>query len=147
MKVIDGKLTLLDFDSKIYSWSAKFDKLPAKPSGQKRGFTVKKTILIFAFSILLLTARVQAQGTDIGVQINNEIASLPTVTQNLQTWAQGMVTIPAGNYTLSTTIVINSPYIDLHCEQGAILTYTGSGDAIRILPSAQISGAAPTQPN
>jgi len=108
---------------------------------------VKKTILVFAFSISLLTTGAQAQGTDIGVQVNNEIASLPTVTQNSQTWAQGMVTIPAGNYTLSTTIVINSPYIDLHCEQGAILTYTGSGDAIRILPSAQISGAAPTQPN
>ncbi len=37
--------------------------------------------------------------------------------------------------------------MNLRCEPGTVLTYTGSGDAIRILPSVQISGAAPTQPN
>jgi hypothetical protein len=86
-------------------------------------------------------------GADIGAKVNAAIASLPTVTQNSQTWTQGVVLIPAGNYTFSTTMNLNSPYLDLHCEQGAILTYTGSGDAIRILPSVQISGAATTQPN
>jgi hypothetical protein len=35
----------------------------------------------------------------------------------------------------------------LRCEPGTILVYMGSGDAIRILPSVQISGPAPTQPN
>jgi len=106
---------------------------------------MKKAILIFAFSIL--TAKTHAQSSDIGTQVNNEIASLPTVTQNSQTWAQGTVTIYAGTYNLSTTIVLNSPYVNLRCEPGTILTYTGSGDAIRILPSAQITGPAPTQPN
>ncbi len=86
-------------------------------------------------------------GRDIGTRINSAIAWLPTVTQNGQVWKQGTIIIPAGNYTFSTTINLNSPYLDLHCEQGAILAYTGSGDAIRILPSAQITGAAATQPN
>jgi|GEM_PF-4553064 len=106
---------------------------------------MKKEILIVVFSIL--TAGAQAQSSDIGTQVNNEIASLPTVTQNSQTWTQGTVTIYAGTYTYSTTIVLNSPYVNLRCEPGTILTYTGSGDAIRILPSAQITGPAPTQPN
>ena len=86
-------------------------------------------------------------GADIGARVNTAIGWLPTVTQNGQTWTQGTIIIPAGNYTFSTTINLNSPYLDLHCEQGAILTYTGSGDAIRILPSVQITGASATQPN
>lgn len=86
-------------------------------------------------------------GSDIGARVNSAIASLPTVTQNGQTWTQGAVVISAGNYTFSTTIDLNSPYLDLRCEQGAILTYTGSGDAIRILPSAQVAGVVTTQPN
>jgi hypothetical protein len=124
---------------------------------------MKKLILIFIFSMVAGRAHgemttgssgVPANGTsgsattlDIGAEVNTEIAMLPTVTQNSQTWAQGTVTIPAGNYSQSTTIVLNSPYVNLHCEYGAILTYVGSGDAIRILPSAQITGPAPTQPN
>ncbi len=68
---------------------------------------MKKVILIFAVSVLVATAH--AQGTDIGAQVNSEIASLPTITQNSQTWAQGTVIIPVGSYTLSTTIVLNSP--------------------------------------
>jgi hypothetical protein len=87
------------------------------------------------------------QQWDIGVQVNNQIASLPTVTQNSQTWAQGTVIIPAGTYRQMATIVIDSPYVTLRCEPGAILAYQGTGDAIRILPRVQISGAAPTQPN
>jgi hypothetical protein len=106
---------------------------------------MKKAILIFAFSIW--TASTQAQVPDIGTYVNNQIASLPTVTQNGQTWAQGTVNITAGTYNLSTTIALNSPYVNLRCEPGTILIYNGSGDAIRILPSTQISGAAPTQPN
>jgi hypothetical protein len=106
---------------------------------------MKKAILFLVFSVLNVGA--YAQGTDIGALVNGQIASLPTITQNSQTWAQGTVRIPAGSYTLSTTIVLNSPYVNLFCEPGTVLTYTGSGDAIRILPSVQISGAAPTQPN
>jgi len=86
-------------------------------------------------------------GSDIGARVNSAIASMPTVTQNGQAWTQGVVIIAAGNYTFSTTMNLNSPYLDLKCEQGAILTYTGSGDAIRILPSAQITGVVTTQPN
>ncbi|WP_035352120.1 hypothetical protein [Edaphobacter aggregans] len=104
--------------------------------------------LILAFSIFVGSgASGTAQTWDIGVVVNNQIASLPTVTQNSQTWAQGTVTIPAGTYRQFATIVLNSPYVNLRCEPGTILTYTGSGDAIRILPSVQISGPAPTQPN
>ncbi len=91
------------------------------------------------------------QNVDIGAWVNAVIATLPTVTQNGQTWKRGSVTIPyynaAGNYDFSTTIVLDSPYVNLHCEPGVILTYTGSGDAIRIRPSALVSGAAQTQPN
>ncbi|WP_255550844.1 hypothetical protein [Granulicella sp. dw_53] len=92
-----------------------------------------------------------SQVPDIGSWVNAVIATLPTVTQNGQVWARGSVTIPAynaaGNYDFSTTIVLDSPYVNLHCEPGVILTYTGSGDAIRILPHAQIAGSAATQPN
>ncbi len=83
-----------------------------------------------------------AQSWDIGAAVNNEIASLPTVTQNSQTWSQGTVTIPAGSYRQIATIVLNSPYVNLRCEPGTILVYMGSGDAIRILSSVQISGPA-----
>ena len=108
---------------------------------------MKKLCLVFVFSIFVNSAPGTAQKMDIGAQVNNQLASLPAVTQNSQTWVQGTVTIPAGTYTQSTTIVLNSPYVDLHCEPGTILIYTGSGDAIRILPSAQIAGLAQTQPN
>jgi hypothetical protein len=87
------------------------------------------------------------QQNEIGVEVNNEIAALPTVTQNLQTWSQGTVNVPVGVYQQLTTIVINSPYVNLHCEPGTLIAYMGSGDAIRILPSAQISGNSQTQPN
>jgi len=106
---------------------------------------MKRAILIFTFSIL--ATRAHAQGSDIGAQVNTEIATLHTVTQNSQTWGQGTVRIPQGSYTLSTTIVLNSPYVNLYCDPGTVLTYTGSGDAIRILPGAQITGPAATQPN
>jgi hypothetical protein len=109
---------------------------------------MKKLVLIFAFLIFAGNGMSGgAQSWDIGAAVNNEIASLPTVTQNSQTWLQGTVTIPAGSYRQITTIVLNSPYVNLRCESGTILTYMGSGDAIRILPSVQISGPAPTQPN
>jgi len=109
---------------------------------------MKKPCLFFVFSIFVNSTYGTAQKKmDIGAQVNNQLASLPTVTQNSQTWVQGTVTIPAGTYRQSTTIVLNSPYVDLHCEAGTILIYTGSGDAIRILPSAQIAGLAQTQPN
>jgi hypothetical protein len=109
---------------------------------------MKKLVLIFGFSIFAGNSMSGSAKTwDIGAEVNNQIASLPTVTQNSQTWAQGTVTIPAGSYNQVTTIVLNSPYVNLRCEPGTILTYMGSGDAIRILPSAQISGPAPTQPN
>src|SRR4030088_888035 len=109
---------------------------------------MKKLCLVFVFSIFVNSTSGTAQKKmDIGAQVNNQLASLPTVTQNSQTWVQGTVTIPAGTYRQSTTIVLNSPYVDLHCEPGTILIYTGSGDAIRILPSAQIAGLAQTQPN
>ncbi|WP_213804640.1 hypothetical protein [Granulicella sp. dw_53] len=88
-----------------------------------------------------------AQFRDIGAEVNDEIALLPTVTQNGQTWAQGTVNIPVGNYAQTTTILIASPFVNLRCEPGTILTFMGAGDAVRILPSAQITGLAQTQPN
>jgi hypothetical protein len=87
------------------------------------------------------------QEYEIGAEVNNEIAALPKVTLNSQTWAQGTVNVPVGVYRQLTTIVINSPYVNVHCEPGAIIAYMGSGDAIRILPSAQVFGNASTQPN
>jgi hypothetical protein len=106
-----------------------------------------KFILPFVISILANGMLGTAQTIEIGAAVNNQIASLPRVTQNSQTWTQGTVTIAAGTYSQSTTIVLNSPYLDLRCEPGTVLIYTGSGDAIRILPSVQISGPAQTQPN
>jgi hypothetical protein len=94
-----------------------------------------------------ISLREKPQEIEIGAQVNNEIAMLPTVTQNSQTWAQGTVNIPVGVYRQHSTIVINSPYVNVHCEAGTILAYMGSGDAIRIIPTAQISGDASTQPN
>jgi hypothetical protein len=115
-------------------------------NGFHEALTLKKLMIIFSMFIGSVACG-RAQLWDIGTQVNNEIASLPTVTQNSQTWTQGTVVIPAGTYRQIETIVINSPYVNLRCEPGTILMYMGSGDAIRILPSVQISGPASTQPN
>jgi hypothetical protein len=96
--------------------------------------------------VLALSAAVAA-AQDIGSIVNGQLAALPTVVQNGQTWAQGTVTIPAGNYVQTTTILIASPYVDLACAPGAILTYMGSGDAIRILPPQVVAGDLKSQPN
>jgi hypothetical protein len=112
------------------------------------GQAMRRLVLGVALSILAETGMPGgAQQLDIGAEVNNRIASLPTITQNSQTWAQGTVIIPVGSYIQTTTIVLNSPYVDLRCESGTVLMYAGSGDAIRILPSAQIAGNAATQPN
>lgn len=52
-------------------------------------------------------------GADLGAQINSAIAALPTASIGGHTLAYGQITIPAGSYTLSTTVSVDSPYISI----------------------------------
>jgi hypothetical protein len=64
-------------------------------------------------------------GSDIGAQVNAAIAASPAT--------GGIVFIPAGSYTYSTGIVINKPiWLTGAGAYSTRLTYTGSGDAIRV---------------
>lgn len=63
-------------------------------------------------------------GADIGAQINAAISSLPN---------GGRVIIPAGDYSFSTTIVINRPvWLVGEGASTTTLHYTGSADAVRV---------------
>jgi hypothetical protein len=67
-------------------------------------------------------------GADIGAKVDAAIAAMPA--------SGGTVRIPAGSYSFSTTIQLTRPGQHLMCDAGAVLHYTGSGDAILIDPSA-----------
>lgn len=80
----------------------------------------------------------QFAGADVGAKINAAFAS-QAGTSGSPTWASTIKLAPNGNYSFATTIVIpnstTAPYIqapNLDC-QGAILQYTGSGEAVSVL--------------
>jgi copper-binding protein NosD len=66
-------------------------------------------------------------GADIGAKINAAIAAMPA--------GGGTVRIPAGSYTFTTTINLTRPGQHLTCDAGAVLHYTGRGDAILADPA------------
>jgi Right handed beta helix region len=66
-------------------------------------------------------------GADIGAKVNAAIAAMPV--------SGGTVRIPAGDYNFATTITITRAGQHLICDAGALLHYTGNGDAILIQPS------------
>lgn len=66
-------------------------------------------------------------GADIGAKVNTAIASMPPT--------GGTVRIPAGSYSFATTIKLTRAGQHLKCDAGAVLHYTGSGDAIVIDPA------------
>jgi hypothetical protein len=61
-------------------------------------------------------------GVDIGAKVNAAIAGMPA--------SGGTVRIPAGTYSFSTTIKLTRAGEHLACDAGAVLRYTGTGDAI-----------------
>jgi hypothetical protein len=63
-------------------------------------------------------------GTDIGAKVNAAMAAMPAT--------GGTVRIPAGSYSFSTTIKLTRPGQHLVCDAGAVLRYSGDGDAILI---------------
>ena len=63
-------------------------------------------------------------GADIGAKVNAAIAAMPA--------SGGTVRIPAGSYSFSTTIKLTRAGEHLTCDAGAVLRYTGSGDAILV---------------
>jgi hypothetical protein len=67
-------------------------------------------------------------GADIGAKVNAAIAAMPA--------SGGTVRIPAGDYSFSTTIKLTRAGQHLICDAGAVLRYTGNGDAILVDPSA-----------
>ncbi|HEX4582662.1 MAG TPA: right-handed parallel beta-helix repeat-containing protein [Acidobacteriaceae bacterium] len=67
-------------------------------------------------------------GTDIGAKVNAAIAAMPAT--------GGTVRIPAGSYSFSTTMKLTRPGEHLACDAGAVLRYTGDGDAILMDPAA-----------
>jgi hypothetical protein len=71
-------------------------------------------------------------GADIGAKVNAAIAAMPVT--------GGTVRIPAGSYNFSTTIKLTRPGQHLVCDTGAVLRYTGDGDAILMYPT---EGAGP----
>lgn len=65
----------------------------------------------------------QFPGADIGAKINTAIAALPA--------NGGTIVVPAGDYSLTTPIVISRPGVILTGQgYGTTLHYSGSGDAI-----------------
>jgi hypothetical protein len=69
-------------------------------------------------------------GSDIGAKINTALTSCAF---------QCTVYVPAGAYSFSTTIQIPMGVVNtytLQMDKGAVLTYTGTGDAIYAYPSA-----------
>jgi hypothetical protein len=72
-------------------------------------------------------------GSDIGAKVNAAFASLTS---------GGTVGIPAGTYTLSTTIILPNAGYHLTCDAGTILNYTGTADAILIPSSSGVPGQA-----
>jgi hypothetical protein len=67
-------------------------------------------------------------GTDIGAKVNAAIAAMPAT--------GGTVRIPAGSYSFSTTMKLTRPGEHLVCDAGAVLRYSGDGDAILMDPAA-----------
>ena len=70
-------------------------------------------------------------GEDIGAKVNAALAAMPA--------SGGTVRIPAGQYEYSTTIKLTHAGQHLTCDSGAVLHYTGVGDAI--LVDAAAAGA------
>jgi hypothetical protein len=66
-------------------------------------------------------------GDDLGAKVNAAIAAMPA--------SGGTVRIPAGHYSFATTINLTRPGQHLTCDAGALLHYTGSGDAILADPA------------
>jgi hypothetical protein len=67
-------------------------------------------------------------GSDIGAKVNAGLAAMPA--------SGGTVRIPAGDYSFATTIKLTKAGQHLVCDAGAVLRYTGNGDAIQADPSA-----------
>jgi len=67
-------------------------------------------------------------GADIGAKVNAAVAAMPT--------SGGTVRIPAGSYSFATTIKLTRSAQHVVCDAGAVLHYTGSGDAIVVDPVA-----------
>lgn len=75
-------------------------------------------------------------GSDIGVKVNAAFATIPN---------GGTVHIPAGNYTFATMMVLPDSVggitgFHIDCDAGAVLTYSGTGNAIQL--TNDIPGAA-----
>jgi hypothetical protein len=66
-------------------------------------------------------------GADIGAKVNAAIRAMPLT--------GGTVRIPAGSYDFSTTMKLTQPGQHLVCDAGAVLHYTGNGDAILVYPT------------
>jgi hypothetical protein len=70
----------------------------------------------------------QFSGADIGAKVNTAFASLTS---------GGTVHIPAGAYSFATTMLVpdsvgGTTGFHLDCDAGAVLTYTGTGNAIQL---------------
>jgi hypothetical protein len=77
----------------------------------------------------------QFPGFDIGAKVNAAITDLGS--------GGGVVEIPAGSYSFSTTIEINQSYTWVRCQGWAtVLTYTGTGTAV-IIGNSSSPGTSP----
>ena len=75
-------------------------------------------------------------GADIGAKANAAFAAMPV--------SGGTVHVPAGSYEFSTTIRLTRAGQHLSCDSGAVLHYTGKGDALLIDPEGNKGGLALT---
>ena len=73
-------------------------------------------------------------GADIGAHVNAALAAMPA--------SGGTVRIPAGSYDFATTIRLTHAGQHLACDPGAVLHYTGKGDAILVDPVGEKGGLA-----
>lgn len=75
-------------------------------------------------------------GADIGAKANAAFAAMPE--------SGGAVRIPAGHYSFATTITLPRGGYHLQCDAGAVLQYTGTGDAILVRPIRSVRGMETT---
>ncbi len=75
-------------------------------------------------------------GADIGAQVNAALRAMPE--------SGGTVRIPAGSYTFATTMRLPHAGYHLQCDAGAVLHYTGTGDALLLEPSGDLGALSLT---
>lgn len=70
-------------------------------------------------------------GSDFGAQLTSAIQSLPTYNG----YSRGVIWVKNDTYSMTSSVMISSPYVVIRCEPGAVIDYIGGGVAFTINPA------------